>query len=504
MWVLALGPELQDVDQQANHCAQRMLGRHHIRGYAARVKDNPGSKGRWNGELRNQSGVLYQQSANNVNKWQQATKDAWRRSANVWLDSKDRCHQTTVEVWHRSADSWSGSKNRYRQSAADALNRLTLSAKNEPGINNQSAPASETKSIEPSTASSSQSSQPTPQPTPQPTQPSEPSPPTESPQSTTSPQSLQSPSSSSSSPSESSNPSRSLSDPGTDLTASRLPSFDTPVKKRKEAENQIKEVHELADHVVAQVVTAKQLRDSKCALLGEIEHKWVNSTITDAMDASRGLASLLESYRMDIGKRKGKLSNANQKRWKTRDGQRAQERGRRLILYQSRLERVLSHLEGLTEGVSPTREAPEAPETPEAHEVPEEPAIASLPELPPNHVVAELESEPMLPELPSEPATIISPATAVIAELPCESTIVDHAALRKTTKRKPIPKIIVTQSPTDVSPNHAESPTTDPGNYELDEMNQMMNWKQTRNGIRLQQSQSLSNIVAEMESSKAK
>ena len=287
----------------------------------------------------------------------------------------------------------------------------------------------------------------------------------------------------------------------------RLRSFEKPAKKRKAAEEQIKETLELTDQVVAQVLAAKQLRDAKIKLLGETEYNWIELAITSATDATRELARLLEPHRMDMGKHKGKLSSTNQKRWKTQDGQHAQEKANRLLSYQTKLQKALSYLESLTATATPVGEAPHpvsrAELPPENHvaEMDSVPVgvVTSVAELPSDHIVLEMDSRPVVAELPSESGTQQIP---MIAELPCESSLITIAPLRPLAKRKSVPKIIVTHS-SELSPTEqVESPDIDPGSHELDEIDDLMGWDQAHTDIRLQQSQSLASIVADLENAR--
>ncbi|KAJ5157305.1 uncharacterized protein N7482_008405 [Penicillium canariense] len=445
-------------------------------------------------------GELWQQSAT---KWQQSTMDAWHRSTAVWHDSKDRCHQSTMEVWHRSADSWNQSKTICRQSTAGLLarsaNRIYQStdrfqqlAALEPQTEQRRPTVQVAQASAPSITTAIQFAE-----VPQATQPPELAPSPEAPKlsqwekSTQSPQSQYSPISSVSSPSASP---QSPSETGTDSTASSPLSIDLSIRKRR-PDGQIRGLLGFTDHVSTQVKEAKRLRDSKSTHLGEIERNWVNSTIADADDSAQELADLLELCRSDMAKRKGrgKISSANRKRWKLRDYRLAEERQSRLIRHQCRLDRVLNHLQNLK--IPHEVLIPEHIKESAAELSVTEPTARSAVELPNDTT---LESPPAMAELPSSQAIITRKPVPVLAELPGESTII------RIKPAKDIPKVIVTNTPDGSSFTLIGSPDTPHSTYESKEMNELLSWKQTRNDIRLQQSESLSQIISKMENNRLK
>lgn len=201
---------------------------------------------------------------------------------------------------------------------------------------------------------------------------------------------------------------------------------------------------------------------------------------------------------MDLGKNKGKLNSANRKRWRMQDGPRAQQKAYRLLVYQGRLEKVMRHLGDLTEATASPHEERSIDAV---VELPLNDQVDAVAELPPNHLVVELESLPVA-ELPAESDVGDSRTGSVLAELPCEP--VDLTPLKPVVETESLPRIIVTQSPTYSESDRVGSPVIDQCGYESQAINETMAWKQTRNDIRLQQSQSLANIVAEMENARIK
>lgn len=468
------------------------------------------------GELWHQSTAKWQQS---TNKLQQSTTEVWRRSATAWHDSKGRCHQTTMEAWHKSADSWNHSKTMCRQLTAgmarsanriyqstDGLQHMYLleyqAEQKKPPTEQSSEPASLPTENIPHTPESPQAVQL--EKTRSLTETSKSSQPKIS---TTSPSSQPSPVSSISSPSTSSP--QSPSETATNLTATSPLSVDLSIKKRRPDE-QIRGLLKFTDHVSSQVKEAKRLRDSKSTQLGEIEHNWINSTIVDADDSARELADLLELCRLDMAKRKGrgKISSKNRKHWKFQGRGRAEEKQSRLVRYQCRLDRVLNHLENLKLPLeSPAHE--NAAET-AAELSTTDPGAKSVAELSSDvspHPVAELPSdmsqEPKtsVVELPSLSGTIMRKPVPALAELPGDRTII---CIQPPQIARTIPKIIVTNTPDDSSFTLVGSPDTPNATYESRELNELMSWKETRNSIRLQQSESLSKIVSKLDSTRSK
>ncbi|GLI78085.1 hypothetical protein PoHVEF18_006384 [Penicillium ochrochloron] len=493
----------------------------------------------------NRPGELWQQSTaklqHSTTKWQQSTTEVWRRSTTAWHDTKDRCHQTTMETWHKSADSWKNSKDMCRQSTAGMLarsaNRIyqstdrlqqmhllehpteqkkllaeqnshlsSISTTNIPQISEspQDERPAETRSL-PEISKSPQ-----PEISSKPTQPEVSYPSPLSPSS----QTQISPVSSVSSPSTASP--QSPSQLGTDSTATSSLSVDLSIQKRRPDE-QVRALLKFTDHVSSQVQKATRMRDSKSTQLGEIEHNWINSTIVDADDSARELAALLELCRLDMAKRKGKgkISSTNRKQWKFQGRGRAEEKQSRLVRYQCRLDRVLDHLENLKIPQEVPAQEPAAKTAAELSvTISVAKSVAELSSDASPDPAAELPSyvspEPKTPvtELPSSSGTLsVSSGTIIrkpvpfIAELPGDSAIVQ---IQPAWTAKNIPKIIVTNTPDDSSFTLVESPDTPNATYESRELNEILSWKETRNSIRLQQSESLSKIVSSMESTRSK
>ena len=242
--------------------------------------------------------------------------------------------------------------------------------------------------------------------------------------------------------------------------------------------------------------------------LGEVEHNWINSTIVDADDSARELADLLELCRSDMSKRKGKgkISSANRKQWKFQGCGRAEEKQARLVRYQGRLDRVLGHLENLEisrevpaqePGLKGTAELSVAEPVAKSAELSSDASPDAVAELP-GDVLPKLEIA--VAELPSSSAITRKPVP-FIAELPGDSTII---CVQPAQMAIDIPKIIVTSTPDESSFTIGESPDTSIANPESKELNEILPWKETRNSIRLQQSESLSKIVSRMESTRSK
>ncbi|CAI7637349.1 unnamed protein product [Penicillium manginii] len=488
-----------------------------------------------------------------ANKWHQSTKDMWRRSTQAWSDSKEKYHQATVEAWHRSSDSLSNTKNvwhrssnsvtnskdRCHQSTVDAWQRSTNTWKNSKARCRQSTaemlnrsavklyqstdrlqklPHAPNKALEnhqgqniqasESTASLSSSLHHQPslsaEPSPQSIQGSQQStsskssPKSQPPHNSTAPESPQTSQSSESSESPvsliSSKSGHALSESSTDSMPPKYQLIN-PSSKDQQQELQIRELLNMTDTTFFQLHQAKQLRNSKSSLLGEIEHQWINSTINDALQAGQILVKLLEPHRLDMVKRKGKITSSNKKRWKNEDCLKAYEKQSNLILHQERLDKVFAHLKNL---VPPQEETSKSgPDSDESH-----PQLFSeleatrkpTPELAGEAVFTTAPIEPQGPiELPSDS---VLPQT-IIAELPGDATS------SKPEPAKPIPKIIITRTPEDISVEYIGSPATpDQPRHENDEMNQILGWKQTRNDVRLHQSTSLSNIIADMDNAR--
>lgn len=254
-------------------------------------------------------------------------------------------------------------------------------------------------------------------------------------------------------------------------------SINIPEITQKTPEKQILKLLNWTDQVVYQASQARRLSNSQAESLGEIEYNWINSTISDADNAARGLAKLVEPYRLDMLKHKGKMKSANRKRWTLEDAQLARERLSGLTLFQSRLNRAVDHVKGV---ISP----PESPQEIDGNIVAELPAETR--ENPPPYV-----------EHPCEPSSFESQSTTIVAELPENSPV-------NVGSPTPLPKIIVTQPPDEIMLDHTESPDEGQINLENHEMDEALYWDQTRNSIQIQQSESLSNIIAKMELTRVK
>lgn len=397
------------------------------------------------GDLRQQSG----------NKWQLSSMDLWHRSASALSDSTNRCHQTTMEAWQRSADTWVHSKTRCRRSTANILNRSASKLhETSERFYRHSLPSERmcegnkeevTPELDETTTSTS------------PTQYSQDSHSPESPQHSQSPRS----------------PPRTE----TDSIKPKHASINIPETTQKTPEKQILQLLNWTDQVVYQASQARRLRNSQAESLGEIEYNWINSTISDADNAARDLAKLLEPYRLDMARHKGKMKWANRKRWSLEDSQLARERLSGLTLFQSRLDRAVDHLKGV---ISP----PESPQEIDGDIVAELPAETR--ENPPPYI-----------KLPCEPSSFESQSTTIVAELP-ENSPVNFGS------PTPLPKIIVTQPPDEIMLDHTECPDEGQVNHESHEMDEALYWDQTRNSIQIQQSESLSNIIAKMELTRVK
>jgi hypothetical protein len=267
-----------------------------------------------------------------------------------------------------------------------------------------------------------------------------------------------------------------------------------PSSKDQRQELQIRELLNMTDNTFFQLHQAKQLRNSKSDLLGEIEHQWINSTINDALQSGQSLVKLLEPHRLDMVKRKGKITSSNKKRWKNEDCLKAYGKQSNLILHQERLDKVFTHLKNL---------APAQEETSQSGPDSNEPYPQFLSELeaarkPTPELAGDIERTPGLiePQAPIELPSDSGPQP-IVAELPGDATAL------KPESAKPVPKIIITRTPENISVEYIGSPATpDQPRHENDEMNQILGWKQTRNDVRLHQSASLSNIIAEMDNAR--
>ncbi|KAJ5219056.1 uncharacterized protein N7498_001155 [Penicillium cinerascens] len=354
--------------------------------------------------------------------------EAWKRSADTWVQSKTRCRRSTANILNRSASKLHETSERfYRHS----LPPERMCDENKEEV---------TPELDETTASTS------------PTQYSQHSPSPKSPQHSQSP--------------------RSLPQTETDSVEPKHASINIPETTQKTPEKQLLQLLNQTDQVVYKASQARRLRNSQAESLGEIEHSWISSTISDADNAARDLTKLLEPYRLDMVRHKGKMKGANRKRWSLEDSQLARERLSGLTLFQSRLDRAVDHLKGVISH----------PESPQAID---------------SDIVSELPTEtrentPPYVELPCEPSSFESQSATIIAEL-SENTPINFGS------PTPLPKIIVTQPPDEIMLEHTESPDEGQANHESHEMDEALYWDQTRNSIQIQQSESFSNIIAKME-----
>ncbi|KAJ6036588.1 hypothetical protein N7540_000867 [Penicillium herquei] len=278
--------------------------------------------------------------------------------------------------------------------------------------------------------------------------------------------------------------------------------FDMKKKKKKVADQQVKELIELADKIDADLNEAKRLRDLKSAQLGDVEHNWSNTTMTDTEESLGEIQKILESYRavLSVKKRKGKLNRSSRKRWRTQDCQIAGDKYPRLVLYQSRLEKVLGHLQKVAIPKEPSprveKQFPPLPvQTPMANpfaelSVDDEVQMKPFAELAVDDEV--MASLPTIVELPVDSTTLSSKKT-FIAELPGNAFHI---------KRKPIqlPKFYVTKRSHDLSAEQMErNYAGEESSHENKAMNESTEREKTTNDIQIQKTESLAQIVSEME-----
>ncbi|OQD75146.1 hypothetical protein PENDEC_c008G02007 [Penicillium decumbens] len=251
--------------------------------------------------------------------------------------------------------------------------------------------------------------------------------------------------------------------------------IDTLENTQKTPEEQIRGLLDWTDRVVHQASQAKQLKDTQAESLGEIEHNWISSTICDADNAARDLTKLVEPYRLDMLKHKGKMKAANRKRWSLGDSQLAREKLSELTQSQSRLNRVCNHLQG----------------------------VRNLPKTPIQGCDGETVAEPpieifeFLPSFPCEASSFESHSTTIVAEL-------DTSPVVRIGSPVSLPKIIVTRPPDEITLDHVEISDEEQPSQESHEIDDALYWDETRNSIRMQQSESLSDIVAKMELTRIK
>ncbi|KAF7719284.1 Uncharacterized protein PECH_004780 [Penicillium ucsense] len=379
-------------------------------------------------------------------RWQQSTSRLWRRSVSSWFGSKDLFHQATVETWQKSSGSRekpkvaldqqhknhvvsSESNNQSSMHLAkedDAITPREASGTRPPSeqpVKSGKESATESKTMSTQTHGTSPDTKSIPD-RPKPSQPGR------TISSLSSPLTDLSTVSSMSSPSISSK--TSPRGTGIDAKAFSPLAVDLSVEKRRPDE-QVRDLLNYTDHVLAQAQITRQLRDTKSALLGQVEHNWIHSTMTDAVDSAQELAEILEPCKQDMAKRKGKgkISSANRKQWKVRNRERAEERQARLIRYHCRLDQVYQHLTKLKlPQVIPITDVvlPDAAEMPAVAKV--ESTVWELPSEPQSLTATEISGVSEMPEMP--PASPAQPpiptgavempadfgATSLVAELP--------------------------------------------------------------------------------------
>ncbi|KAJ5084564.1 hypothetical protein NUU61_009143 [Penicillium alfredii] len=390
-------------------------------------------------------------------KWQQSKTDMQTRTASAWSDSKDRYCQSKMEFFQRSANGWNNTKERYYQSKMELLQRSADGWNNTKDRCHQSTVGMLHRQAEKLYQSTDRMNRIAIRTSLDRIQ-SEP--PKQLPQSMPlSQQSL-----------PDSQPPYKQPPPEIDTesmkSSTRSPS--TPTDQLPEKPNdQICTLLNTTERVFAEVREAKELRDCKASQLGEIERKWIDSTVSDAEDAARDLASLLEAYRVEQMK-KGKISLSSRKRWKNNESHRALEKHPRLLVYQNRLSMVSSHLHAL--GV-PTDSTP--------MEIDSKPYVPELASNPGETALVEMGagSVPVVSELSAETPVIDRRQFPEIAELSSEfSPIVPRSV-------KPIPQIVVTEH-VEAQPPHPASPESlhsAPPSYEVSEMNEMLAWRNSKN-----------------------
>ncbi|KAJ5713712.1 uncharacterized protein N7483_010893 [Penicillium malachiteum] len=282
--------------------------------------------------------------------------------------------------------------------------------------------------------------------------------------------------------------------------------FDMKKKKKKVADQQVKELIELADKIDADLKQAKSLRDQKSAQLGDVEHNWSNTTMTDTEESLGEIQKILESYRavLSVKKRKGKLNRSSRKRWRTQDCQIAGDKYPRLVLYQGRLEKVLGHLQkvAILKEPSPREEKQFPPlpvQTPMANpfaelSVDEEVQMKPFAELAVDDEV--MTSLPTIVELPVDSTTLSSKKT-FIAELPGNAFHIRRKPIQ------PVPKFYVTKRSHDLSAEQVErNDAGEESSHENRVMNESTEREKTKNDIQIQQTESLAQIVSEMENNR--
>ncbi|KAI2689204.1 hypothetical protein CBS147332_5266 [Penicillium roqueforti] len=171
------------------------------------------------------------------------------------------------------------------------------------------------------------------------------------------------------------------------------------------------------------VKQARQLRDDKRALLGEIELEWINSTITGAETAANDLAASVKRFKQS--------SPQNRCSWKRRDYEVTLEKESRVLLAHDKVKTVLSHLGSLQLTLGKD-------------------------------------------ELFFSPSEVSMVASAIL-ELPSETTVLSEFELLPVKPERPIPKIVVTQYDDDNEYSHSYQ--SSPPSYEASGMNAMAEFR---------------------------
>ncbi|KAL3458342.1 hypothetical protein BJX64DRAFT_266801 [Aspergillus heterothallicus] len=112
----------------------------------------------------------------------------------------------------------------------------------------------------------------------------------------------------------------------------------------------------LSRHIETQTAQARHLFTQKSPFLDTAERRWINSTISDTEVATREVAILTESLRVDQATNHGRLGMKSQLKWFVRDAKRAREKQERLVVLHASLMTVLSRLQGIQTGVAETDE----------------------------------------------------------------------------------------------------------------------------------------------------
>ncbi|CAG8888159.1 unnamed protein product [Penicillium egyptiacum] len=333
-------------------------------------------------------------------KLQRSTRDLVGRSAAMWDNSKYRYHQSTMEIWHKSADTLNDSKDRCHQSVRLMLYR-SMSKWNQPADQLHRA-ARIDDTTQHVTARDGETQEQTPRQSP--------------PQSRFYSRVLNSQSTNSSA-----NPK--TTSPSTKVASIKSASVIGPSLSPEE---QIRVFYQATVPVNSTVKQARQLRDDKITVLGEIELEWINSTITDAENGANDLAAFVKQF-----KQTGPQYHSS---WKRRDYEVALKKESDMLLSHGKVKTVLSHLGSLQISLG------------------KDEGFFS----------------------PSEVSTVRPP----ISELPCETRVISVFELPCISPMKadrPIPKIVVTHYDGDHDDNEVYSHTYEspPQSYEVNGMNSM-------------------------------